>query len=302
MSGNDFTLDVNNPNAPKVICLGNNPQKLQTYGVVLSLYVSRLIKLANRKEQLKSSLIFDEFPTIYFNNIDSLIATARSNKVATTLAVQDFSQLTKDYGAEQADVITGIVGNVISGQVTGDTAKKLSDNFGKIVQDKNSLTINTEGTSISKATQLDYAIPAAKIAGLSSGEFVGMVADNPDQRVKLKLFHSQIQNDHEAIAKEEAAYKPIPLINYVSPEDVEENYKEIKRNIAALVKSEIDKIEARKAKEVGQESSAKGVVVPTSDTKAGVFHQMELSSDDVEKSRDVNVKIQKQQNQQGVTY
>jgi len=110
LSGNDFTLDVNNPEEPKIVCVGNNPQKLQVYGAVLSLYISRMIKLVNRKNQLKSSLVFDEFPTIYFNNIDSLIATARSNKVATTLAVQDFSQLKKDYGSEQADVITGIVG------------------------------------------------------------------------------------------------------------------------------------------------------------------------------------------------
>ena len=249
LSGNDFTLDLNNPQAPKIICLGNNPQKLQTYGAVLSLYISRLIKLANRKGQMKSSLIFDEFPTIFFNNMDSLIATARSNKVATTLAVQDFSQLKKDYGAEQADVITGIVGNIISGQVTGDTAKKLADNFGKIVQDKNSLTINSNDTSISKATQLDYAIPASKIAALSSGEFVGMVADNPDQRINLKLFHSEIQNDHEAIAKEETAYKPIPLIAYVSPEDVEENYKRIKTDIASLIKEEMDRIGAKTQKD-----------------------------------------------------
>lgn len=248
MSGNDFTLDLNNPKAPKIICLGNNPQKLQTYGAALSLYISRLIKLANRKGQLKSSLIFDEFPTIFFNNIDSLIATARSNKVATTLAVQDFSQLKKDYGAEQADVITGIIGNVISGQVTGDTAKKLADNFGKIVQDKNSLTINSSDTSFSKATQMDYAIPASKIAGLSSGEFVGMVADNPEQRIDLKLFHSEIQNDHQAIAAEEATYKPIPLISYVSPEDVDENYRQIKSEIVSLVKTEMEKIEARKPK------------------------------------------------------
>ena len=122
LSGNDFTLDVNNPKEPKIVSIGNNPQKLQIYGAVLSLYISRMIKLVNRKDQQKCSLVFDEFPTIYFNNIDSLIATARSNKVATTLAVQDFSQLKKDYGSEQADVITGIVGNVISGQVTGSTA------------------------------------------------------------------------------------------------------------------------------------------------------------------------------------
>jgi hypothetical protein len=256
LSGNDFTLDVNNPTAPKVICMGNNPQKLQVYGAVLSLYISRMIKLVNRKGQLKSSLIFDEFPTIFFNNMDSLIATARSNKVATTLAVQDFSQLKKDYGAEQADVITGIVGNIISGQVTGDTAKTLADNFGKIVQDKSSRTINSSDTSTTKATQLDYAIPASKIAALSSGEFVGMVADNPDQKVALKMFHSEIQNDHEAIAKEEAAYKPIPLIEYVSPEDVEENYKKIKAEISRLVQEEIEKIEARKPKKEKPEEEA----------------------------------------------
>ncbi|MBS1504582.1 MAG: TraM recognition domain-containing protein, partial [Bacteroidetes bacterium] len=253
LSGNDFTLDLNNPESPKVICMGNNPQKLQTYGAVLSLYISRMIKLVNRKGQLKSSLIFDEFPTIFFNNMDSLIATARSNRVATTLAVQDFSQLKKDYGPEQADVITGIVGNIISGQVTGDTAKTLADNFGKIVQDKHSMTINSSDTSISKATQLDYAIPASKIASLSSGEFVGLVSDNPDQRIALKLFHSEIQNNHAAIANEEAAYKPIPLVEYVSPEDVEENYQKIKRDICEMIAEEMTRIEARKPKESNEE-------------------------------------------------
>jgi hypothetical protein len=269
LSGNDFTLDVNNLERPKVICMGNNPQKLQIYGAVLSLYISRMIKLVNRKGQLKSSLIFDEFPTIFFNNMDSLIATARSNRVATTLAVQDFSQLKKDYGPEQADVITGIVGNIISGQVTGDTAKTLADNFGKIVQDKNSMTINSSDTSTTKATQLDYAIPASKIAALSSGEFVGMVADNPDQKIQLKVFHSEIQNDHGAIAKEEAAYRPIPLIDYVSPEDVEEHYKKIKLDIAELIKTEMDKIEARKPKEEkpvevipNQKETASGLPLP----------------------------------------
>lgn len=239
LAGNDFTLDVNNPNEPKIVCVGNNPQKLQVYGAVLSLYISRMIKLVNRKNQLKSSLVFDEFPTIYFNNMDSLIATARSNKVSTTLAVQDFSQLKKDYGAEQADVITGIVGNIISGQVTGETAKTLSDNFGKIVQDKNSMTINSSDTSTTKATQLGEAIPAAKIAALSSGEFVGIVADNPEQKIKLKVFHSEIQNDHAAIKKEEDNYRAIPLIEQVTHEDVMEIYKKIKREIEALIEKEL---------------------------------------------------------------
>jgi len=203
LSGNDFTLDINNPKEPKIVCTGNNPQKQQIYGAVLSLYISRVIKLVNRKHQQKCSLIFDEFPTIYFNGIDGLMATARANKVATTLAVQDYSQLKKDYGKDQAEVIMNIVGNVISGQVVGDTAKLLSERFGKIVQERESISINTSETSISRSTQLDSAIPPSKIASLSSGEFVGTVSDDPDQKIDLKVFHAEILNDHEAIRKEE---------------------------------------------------------------------------------------------------
>lgn len=258
LSGNDFTLDINDPAAPKVVCVGNNPQKLQVYGAVLSLYISRMIKLVNQKDKLKSSLIFDEFPTIYFNNIDSLIATARSNKVATTLAVQDFSQLKKDYGAEQAEVITGIVGNIISGQVTGDTAKKLSENFGKIMQDRQSKSINSSDISISQSTQLDYAIPAAKIASLSSGEFVGMVADDPQQKIALKMFHSEIQNDHQAIAEEEKKQVAIPIVQKVTLQDVEENYLKIKREVAKLLGTELEKLQPLVKKETKEDQNQTG--------------------------------------------
>lgn len=235
LSGNDFKLDLNNPKEPKVVCMGNNPQKQQIYGAVLSLYISRVIKLVNKKQQLKCSLIFDEFPTIYFNGIDGLIATARANKVATTLAVQDYSQLKKDYGRDQAEVIMNIVGNVISGQVVGDTAKLLSERFGKIVQERESISINTSETSISRSTQLDSAIPPSKIAALSSGEFVGTVADDPDQKIDLKTFHAEILNDHEAIRKEEQGYKPIPQIRSISQYEIQQNYFRIKQDIQNIL-------------------------------------------------------------------
>lgn len=245
LSGNDFTLDVNNPKEPKIVCMGNNPQKIQTYGAVLSLYIARMIKLVNRKGQLKSSLVFDEYPSIFFVGADSLLATSRSNLVCTTLAVQNYDQIKKDYGADQADVITGIVGNFISGQVTGSTAKKLSENFGKIMQDRESKSINSSDISISKSTQLESAIPASKIASLSSGEFVGVVSDNPEQKISLKMFHSEIQNDHQAIAAEEASYKDIPLIAPVSFVEITENYLRIKAEIVELVERECKRIVSR---------------------------------------------------------
>lgn len=235
LSGNDFTLDLNNPDAPKIVCIGNNPQKQQIYGAVLSLYISRVIKLVNKKNKLKSSLIFDEFPTIFFNNMDSLIATARSNKVATTLAVQDYSQLKKDYGRDQAEVIMNIVGNIISGQVVGETSKFLSERFGKIVQERESVSINRSDTSVSRSTALESAIPPSKIASLSSGEFVGMMADDPDQKIDLKVFHAQILNDHDAIKKEEEGYSPIPSVRRVSASEIQQNYLKIKEDVQFII-------------------------------------------------------------------
>lgn len=242
LSGNDFTLDINNPLEPKIVCMGNNPQKMQIYGAVLSLYVNRLVKLVNKKGKLKSSLIFDEFPTIYLNNMDSLIATARSNKVSTCLGVQDFSQLRKDYGREQADVIMNITGNIISGQVTGDTAKQLSERFGKIMQDRESISISSSDTSISRSRQLEAAVPPSKISSLSSGEFVGLAADDPQCRIKLKIFHSEILNDHEALRKEEESYSEIPPVRTLDHAMVQQNYMQIKRDVQDIIHTEMDRL------------------------------------------------------------
>jgi type IV secretory pathway TraG/TraD family ATPase VirD4 len=242
LSGNDFTLDINNPDDPKIVCMGNNPQKIQIYGAVLSLYVTRLVKQVNKKGKLKSSLVFDEFPTIYLNNMDSLIATARSNKVATCLGIQDFSQLRKDYGREQADVIMNITGNIIAGQVTGDTAKQLSERFGKIMQDRESLSINSNDTSISRSKQLESAIPPSKIASLSSGEFVGMVADDPLNKIDLKTFHCEILNDYEAIKNEEAAYREIEPVRKIDQQAVQRNYEQVKQDIQEIIQSEMERL------------------------------------------------------------
>jgi hypothetical protein len=186
--------------------------------------------------------VFDEFPTIFFNDIDSLIATARSNKVATCLGIQDFSQLKKDYGADQSSVIMNITGNIISGQVTGETSKFLSERFGKINQVKESISINRTDTSVSKSSQLDFAIPQSKIAGLSSGEFVGMVADDPANKIKLKTFHCEILNDHQALKSESDVYKSLPEITAVTPQMVNENFRRIKTEISELIETEIERI------------------------------------------------------------
>jgi hypothetical protein len=242
LSGNDFSLDINNPDKPKIVCMGNNPQKTLTYGAVLSLYITAITRMMNKKNCNKSSLIFDEFPTIYFNGIDNLIATARSNKVATILGVQDASQLKLHYGKEQADVVMNIVGNIISGQVSGDTAKQLSEKFGKILQDRQSIAVNRNDTSITNSKQLELAVPVNKISSLSSGEFVGMVADNPDQKIELKAFCAEIINDHKALEIEQANYKELPQFSKVESKDVLDNYLQVKKDVAMIVQTEIERM------------------------------------------------------------
>ncbi|HVZ55473.1 MAG TPA: conjugal transfer protein MobC [Chitinophagaceae bacterium] len=242
LTGHDFTLDINDPAAPKVVCMGNNPQKQQIYGAVLSLYIARLIKLVNQKDRLKCSLVFDEFPTIYVNGIDSLIATARSNRVATTLGIQDFSQLKKDYGRDQAEVILNIAGNVVCGQVTGETARHLSERFGRIRQERESISVNRQDTSLSRSQQLDAAIPPSRIATLSSGEFVGLVADDPDNRIALKRFHAEILQDRAQLDREERGYVRIPAVRELSEQEVLENYLQVKLDVARIIEREAGRV------------------------------------------------------------
>lgn len=235
LTGNDFSLDINNPEDPKILCLANNPQKSQTFGPVLSLINNRVQKLANRKAQLRCCMSYDEFSTLYASGTENLLATGRSNLVALFMALQDFSQLKKDYGRDQAEVIMNITGNMICGQVSGDTAKQLSERFGKINQFKESVSINATDTSVSKSTQLDYAIPASKIASLSSGEFVGMVADDPTNKIELKIFHNEIQNNHDAIKLEEDKYQSIPVVRKVEQQIVIRNYQRIREDINLII-------------------------------------------------------------------
>ncbi|HRO46314.1 conjugal transfer protein MobC [Agriterribacter sp.] len=251
MTGDDFSLDINNPKSPKILCVGNNPDRQNIYSAALGLYNSRIVKLINKKGQLKSSVIIDELPTIYFRGLDNLIATARSNKVAVCLGFQDFSQLTRDYGDKESKVIQNTVGNIFSGQVVGETAKHLSDRFGKVLQKRQSLTINRSDKSTSISTQMDTLIPASKIATLTQGMFVGAVSDNFDERIEQKIFHAEIVVDNDKVTSETKEYRKIPQILSFEEagedkmkQEIEANYRQIKQDIIGIIETEMERIKS----------------------------------------------------------
>lgn len=250
MTGDDFTLDINNPKEPKILCVGNNPDRQNIYGAALGLYNSRIVKLINKKGMLKSSVLIDELPTIYFKGLDNLIATARSNKVAVCLGFQDFSQLKRDYGDKEAAVVMNTVGNIFSGQVVGETAKTLSERFGKVLQKRQSMSITRSDKTTSISTQMDSLIPQSKISTLTQGMFVGAVADNFSERIEQKIFHCEIVVDNAKVAKETAAYRPIPVLTDFTNEDGEDmmeqeikaNYDRVKTEVREIVERELQRI------------------------------------------------------------
>ena len=250
MTGDDFSLDINNPEEPKILVVGNNPDRQNIYSCALGLYNSRIVKLINKKHQLKSSVIIDELPTIYFRGLDNLIATARSNKVAVCLGFQDFSQLRRDYGDKESRVIENTVGNIFSGQVVGETAKTLSERFGKVLQKRQSMTINRNDKSTSISTQMDSLIPPSKISNLTQGMFVGAISDNFNERIEQKIFHCEIVVDNEKVKQEAANYKKLPPITNFQDEDendrmqetIQANYIRIKEDIQQIVLDELKRI------------------------------------------------------------
>lgn len=258
MSGNDFNLDINNPDDPKILCTGNNPERDEVYGAVFSLYTSKMMKLVNRQNKLKSALFWDELPTMFLKGISSLMATARSNKVATWLGFQDFEQLATGYGEKESKVIMNLPGNIFSGQVVFESAEKLSRRFGKTQQESENITFGKEETSVTLSTALHEVIPASKISSLSQGEFVGQFADNFGEEINLKTFKAIIRVDQEGMKKStnspplikdigKLVMQYYPDANY-DPKDkqywktrlLEDNYRSIKREVTELIRLEYE--------------------------------------------------------------
>ena len=247
MTGDEFTLDINNPLAPKILCCGNNPERIAIYGTIFSLYTSRLIKLINKQGKRHSALFWDELPTMFIKGLDLLIATARSNRVATWLGIQDFSQLYKDYGKEEADVILGIQGNVFSGQVVYETANKLSERFGRTNQEKESVTFSQNDTSVQVSQELQNVIPASKISELEQGQFVGIASGSYGEETNFKKFNANILLDPNIGNADE----PLPKIKdfkvlaasigiEINSSDELEKFKEdIVRNNFLTIKKEV---------------------------------------------------------------
>ncbi len=231
LTGNDFTLDINDPERPKIVCLGNDPIRSEALAPVISLFCDRLNKVINQKGRAKCAIVYDEFATIRAKSVQTVIQVGRSNDIMPIIVIQDFSQLKQTYTREEAEALFNMAGNIICGHVNGETARLVADRFPRIRQPRTSLSVNSQDVSISESRQLDPSVPPATISNLSSGEFVGIVADDPALPIALKAFHGRVINDPDAAARERRSLDPLPEVRTVDEAIITTNFQGIFKDV-----------------------------------------------------------------------
>ena len=270
LSGDDFPLDINDPEHPKILCVGNNPDYQAIYGTTLALYTSRMFKLINHKGKLPCGVLLDELPTIFIKGLDNLIATARSNKVAIVLGAQDKSQLVRDYTQKEADVIFNTVGNIFAGQVNGKTAEELSKSFGKEFRQQQSETTGSDSESTSTSFHQEEIMPVSRIETLSQGYFLGKVADNNNNKIARKLFCGEIQIDMEEYHRKQKSKKPLPVMTDFDEDAIENNVRRLGEEV---IRQEL-------RKEIMDQAHQRGEFPSTEDVTGEVQKRFEGISDE----------------------
>ena len=213
-SGDDFDLKISDPKSPAILVLANSPSTQNINSTCYSVIVNRLTRLINTKGNLPVAIVADEAPTLYIHRVENLISTARSNKVAVLLGLQELPQLKQLQGKDTATTMTAVIGNVLSGSVRNkETLEWLERMFGKRKQLGESVSIDRTKTSISLSEKYDPLIPAGKIAGMQTGELVGLLAADAGKfngSYKTSNIHCRVNLDPQEIKHEERNYRPIP--------------------------------------------------------------------------------------------
>lgn len=223
LTGDDFSFDLNNPLAPKILCLGNNPDRQTTYSAPLGLMLSKLTKTLNRQGNLPSMYCVDEFPTIYIRGVDNLIGTGRSNKISTILGFQTLAQVVADYGKETADKIIRLCGSRVMGQMMDEDAKMVSETIGKQKVLNRSYNYSTSDVSENQQVAMEDVVPAYRISQFSQGTFCGVCADDFAYKDKNKIFHGEVTPPLDIKKHDEDI--ELPKITPFIPEGLDESQR-----------------------------------------------------------------------------
>jgi hypothetical protein len=196
LTGDDFTIDLNNPNNPKFIILGSHPTIRTALSPIIAFISTIALKVMNQQGKQQSVALIDEGPTIFIPNLDEIPATARSNKLAVFYMAQDFSQMDAMYGKDKRIALVSNLATQFYGNVSGyDTAKYVSDIVGKeyrMVESVNTgLSQSDSGESQSKgqsySEQHREILKTQDMFSLPTGTFVGKLVESEKDWFKARM-------------------------------------------------------------------------------------------------------------------
>lgn len=246
-SGDDFNLKVSDKEDPSYLIIANNPKTQSMNSALNALIINRLTRLVNTKGNYPTSIIVDESPTLYFYQLATLLSTARSNLVSVCLGLQEIPQLEEQYGKATAKTILSVIGNILSGSARAkETLEWLQTVFGKVKQIKEGITIRRNETTINMNEQMDFVIPASKIAGLHAGSLVGQIALDfgQEEDFPTTMYHCKTALDLKSIKKEENNYVDLPkFYNFGTTEERERrlqlNFKRIYDEVDKVIREHV---------------------------------------------------------------
>jgi hypothetical protein len=231
LTRDDFKLDINNPASPKILCLGGDPRRMEAIGPVISLYIDRINRLCNRAGQHPLALVANEFATIRAASILPTMATGRSNDIVAVLAVQDLAQLRVLYSRDETEWVFGIAGNLFCGQVGGETAMRVAERFPQVLRERASVSVNSADVSVGRQRVWEPAVTAATVAGMSSGGFVGVVADDVSAAVGLKAFHARVRKGFS----DGVDFGELPVVSFIEEGGLVEVFERVAAEVAGMV-------------------------------------------------------------------
>ncbi|WP_184549847.1 type IV secretion system DNA-binding domain-containing protein [Mucilaginibacter sp. FT3.2] len=242
-SGDDFNLKISDREDPGILVLANDPNTQNINSACYSVILNRLTKLINNRGNLPSALIIDEIPTLYVHRIDNILGVARGHKVAVLMGLQELPQFQQQYGKDTAATITAITGNVLAGSVRNkETLEWLERLFGKNKQIGESLSIDRNKTSLSINEKLESLIPSGKMASLNTGEMVGLIAADVQEkytgRFETAAVNCKINLDAKTITTEEAGYTDLPVFyDFKGKKDeiLRHNFLRINQEVESMV-------------------------------------------------------------------
>lgn len=243
-SGDDIDLKISNPKCPSILILANHPSTQDINSACYAVVINRLTRLINDKGNLPSGIIVDETPTLYLHRVENLIATARSNRVAVIMGLQELPQFRQLYGKETSETITSVVGNIISGSAREkNTLEWLQTIFGKSKQISENVSVDGGKQSVSLNERDDYSIPASKIASLGTGEVVGTIRKGEkktwDGKYETSAINCKVDLDTKKILQEQKSYQEIPPFYNFGDQDRQEEV--LRKNFKKII-NEVEKV------------------------------------------------------------